>query len=193
MKGESFTLQPSPKSNRRAHLTDESPSKFPMANWLEHTVHVDVEASVEDVWQMWSDLEQMPQWMKWIDSVEILPDNPSLSRWKLETAGLSFSWLSRIVKMTPQQIIQWESVDGLPNRGAIRFYGHKDHSSTVKMSIAYALPAILARLMMSNSFVDRVVTSTLQADLDRFKDYAIAHKSAKTENAPVSEATALRE
>ncbi|MEL6469274.1 MAG: SRPBCC family protein [Cyanobacteria bacterium J06623_4] len=150
-----------------------------MAEWLEHTVHVDLETPVEDVWQMWSDLTQMPNWMKWIESVEILEEDPTLSRWKLETTGLSFSWLSRIVKIVPRQIIQWESVDGLPNRGAIRFYGHKDGSSTVKMSISYALPSILARLMMSSSFVDRVVTSTLQADLDRFRDYAIA-KTANT-------------
>ncbi len=143
-----------------------------MADWLEHTVHVDVDASVEDVWAMWSDLEQMPNWMKWIDSVEILKDDPDLSRWRLNTGGLSFSWLSRMVNIVPQQIIQWESVDGLPNKGAIRFYGRKDGTSTVKMTISYALPAILARMMMSNSFVDRVVTSTLQADLDRFKALA---------------------
>ncbi|MGB7251082.1 MAG: SRPBCC family protein [Phormidesmis sp.] len=154
-----------------------------MADWLEHTVHVDVDVPVEKAWQMWSDLEQMPQWMKWIDSVEILADNPELSRWQLNTAGLSFSWLSRIVNMVPQQIIQWESVDGLPNRGAIRFFGHKDHTSTVKMTIAYALPAILARLMMSNSFVDRVVTSTLQADLDRFKALAERQATGNTEPA----------
>ncbi|MEL6879645.1 MAG: SRPBCC family protein [Cyanobacteria bacterium J06607_10] len=146
-----------------------------MAEWLEHTVHVDVDQSVEEVWQLWSDISQMPNWMKWISSVEVLKDDPNLSRWYLETTGLSFSWLSRIVKVVPQQIIQWESVDGLPNRGAIRFYGHKNGSSTVKMSISYALPAILARLMMSSSFVDRVVTSTLQADLDRFKEYANQH------------------
>lgn len=157
-----------------------------MADWLEHTVHVDVEAPVETVWKMWSDLEQMPTWMKWIDSVEILEDDPELSRWKLNTTGLSFSWLSRTVKVIPEQIIQWESVDGLPNRGAIRFYGHKDNTSTVKMTLSYALPAILARLMMSNSFVDRVVTSTLQADLDRFKAMAIAKVNAEAQEKKTS-------
>ncbi len=143
-----------------------------MADWLEHSVHVDVDAPVEKVWQMWSDLEQMPSWMKWIDSVEILEEDPELSRWSLKTGGLSFSWLSRIANVVPQQIIQWESVDGLPNKGAIRFYGRKDGTSTVKMTIAYALPSILAKMMMSSSFVDKVVTSTLQADLDRFKAMA---------------------
>ncbi len=145
-----------------------------MADWLEHSVHVDQDVAIENVWQLWSDLEQMPQWMKWISSVEMSPDDPQLSLWKLETGGLSFAWKSRIVKKVPLQIIQWESVDGLPNKGAIRFYGRKDGSSTVKMTVAYSLPAILARLMMSSSLVDRVVTSTLQADLDRFRDYALA-------------------
>jgi uncharacterized membrane protein len=162
-----------------------------MADWLEHSVHVDVNASVEKVWAMWSDLEQMPNWMKWIDSVEILEEDPELSRWRLNTGGLSFSWLSRIANVIPEQIIQWESVDGLPNKGAIRFYGHKHGGSTVKMTIAYALPGILARMMMSNSFVDRVVTSTLQADLDRFKVLAELASSNSTqenaqENAPVN-------
>ena len=154
-----------------------------MADWLEHSVHVDVDVPIEEVWGLWSDLEQMPNWMKWISSVEILPDNPELSRWKLETSGLSFSWRSRILKKIPQQIIRWESVDGLPNKGAIRFYGRKDGTSTVKMTIAYALPAILARLMMSNAFVDRVVTSTLQADLDRFRDYALAYHASNEPSA----------
>ena len=161
-----------------------------MAEWLEHTVHVDVETPVEEVWALWSDISQMPIRMKWIESVEVLEEDPALSRWKLETTGMSFSWLSRIVKVVPQQVIQWESVDGLPNRGAIRFYGHKEGGSTVKMSISYALPSILARLMMSSSFVDRVVTSTLQADLDRFKDYAIAQAKARSKDSSAQKVSA---
>ena len=61
-----------------------------MANWLEHTVQVEVDAPIELVWGMWSDLEQMPRWMKWIDSVKVLEDNPELSLWKLDTGGFNF-------------------------------------------------------------------------------------------------------
>jgi len=116
-------------------------------------------------------LQQMPRWMKWIDSVTILPDNPELSRWKLATGGLEFSWQSRILKQIPNQIIQWESVDGLPNRGAIRFYD-RDTSSVVKMTVAYAIPGFLGQLM-DNLFLGRVVESSLKADLERFRDYAM--------------------
>ena len=143
-----------------------------MADWLEHSVFVEVDVPVELAWELWSDLEQMPQWMKWIESVTILPENPDLSRWKLATGGLEFSWLSRIVKLVPQQIIQWESVDGLPNRGAIRFYDRKGHC-TVKMTVSYSIPSWLGKLM-DNLFLGRVVESTIQADLNRFRDYALA-------------------
>ncbi|MBW4576966.1 MAG: SRPBCC family protein [Aphanothece sp. CMT-3BRIN-NPC111] len=146
-----------------------------MSDWLEHSVQVEVEVPIDLAWNLWSDLEQMPRWMKWIESVKVLEDNPELSRWKLATGGLEFSWLSRIQKVVPQQIIQWESVDGLPNRGAIRFYDRKN-SSIVKLTIAYAIPGFLGKIM-DNLFLGRIVESTIQADLERFKDYAIQAKA----------------
>ena len=147
-----------------------------MKDWLEHSVQVEVEAPIDLVWQLWSDLEQMPRWMKWIESVKIQQDNPELSRWKLNTGGLEFSWLSRILKMVPHQIIQWESVGGLPNRGAIRFYD-RHTSSVVKLTVAYAIPGSLGKIM-DNLFLGRVVESTIRADLERFRDYALKAKSS---------------
>ncbi len=141
-----------------------------MANWLEHTVQVEVDAPIDVVWGMWADLEQMPRWMKWIDSVTVLEDNPELSLWKLDTGGFNFSWRSRILKVVEHQIIQWESVDGLPNRGAIRFYD-RQNSSIVKLTVGYAIPGIIGKLM-DNLFLGRVVESTLQENLQRFKEYA---------------------
>ncbi|MFM7441774.1 MAG: SRPBCC family protein [Snowella sp.] len=140
-----------------------------MANWLEHSVQIEVDAPIDLVWELWSDLEQMPRWMKWIESVTVLEENPDLSRWKLATTGLEFTWLSRITKLSPRQIIQWESVDGLPNRGAVRFYGSPD-KSVVRLTIAYAIPGWLGKLM-DNLFLGRAVESTIQADLERFKEY----------------------
>lgn len=140
-----------------------------MTNWLEHTVQVEVDAPMDLVWNLWSDLEQMPRWMKWIDSVKVLVDDPDLSRWKLASGTFEFTWLSRIVKLEKHQIIQWESVDGLPNRGAVRFYDRHE-GSIVKLTIAYAIPGILGSLM-DNLFLGQIVESTIQADLDRFKVY----------------------
>ena len=146
-----------------------------MSNWLEHSVQIEVDAPIELVWGLWSDLEQMPQWMKWIDSVKILDEDPELSRWKLASSGFEFTWLSKILRVIPHQIIQWESVDGLPNRGAIRFYDRQG-SSIVRLSVAYDIPGWLGRLM-DNLFLGRIVESTIMADLERFRDYAMKAKN----------------
>ncbi|MDK2410082.1 SRPBCC family protein [Aphanizomenon sp. PH219] len=146
-----------------------------MSELLEHSVQVEVEIPIELAWELWSDLEQMPKWMKWIDSVTISPDNPEISLWKLSTGGLEFAWKSRITKMVPNQIIQWESVDGLPNQGAIRFYDRHE-MSVVKMTVSYAIPGLIGKLM-DNLFLGKVVESTIQADLERFKEYALNVKT----------------
>ena len=142
-----------------------------MTDWLEHTVQIEVPVPIELAWSLWSDLEQMTIWMKWIESVKILPEKPELSRWKLASGRFNFTWLSRIVQVVPQQIIEWQSVDGLPNKGAIRFYNRKDGSCIVKMSFAYAVPGIIGKLM--DSLIGDIVESTVMADLERFKAYAI--------------------
>lgn len=155
-----------------------------MPDWLEHSVQVEVETPIQVAWGLWSDLEQMPRWMKWIDSVKVLEADPELSRWQLASGGFEFSWLSRITKLVPEQIMQWESVTGLPNRGAIRFYDRGDRS-IVKLTVAYAIPGVLGKLM-DNPFLGRIVESTLQADMDRFKEYALnsvnSQESAQSTN-----------
>jgi len=147
-----------------------------MSDWLEHSVEVEVAVPVELAWNLWSDLELMPLWMKWIESVELNPEDPSLSRWKLASNGLEFSWNSRIVKLVPHQIIQWESVDGLPNRGAIRFYDRSGGTCIVRLSVSYAVPGILKKII-DGTFLRKIVDSSLLGDLERFRQYAIEHKS----------------
>jgi uncharacterized membrane protein len=139
--------------------------------WLEHTCQVLVPTTVDRVWDLWSNLELMPHWMKWIRSVEVLNDD--LSRWTLDSRGLTFSWISRTHTVIQHQRIAWESTSGLPNRGTLRFYDRQQDGTIVKLSIAYALPTWLAQVMSGLS-VGKVVESSIQADLERFKTYALA-------------------
>lgn len=143
-----------------------------MTDWLEHTVQVELETPIDLVWNLWSDLEQMPNWMKWISSVRVLEENPELSRMRLTSGVFEFSWLLKIVKLIPHQIIQFESVEGLPNKGAIRFYPRSDRRTIIKLTVAYAIPGILGKIM-DNLLVGRIVESTIQADLNRFRNYAL--------------------
>lgn len=139
--------------------------------WLEHTCQVDVPLAIEPIWELWSDLQQMPNWMKWIRSVELLDSEHS--RWTLDTRGLIFSWTSKTHTVIPHQMIAWQSVDGLPNRGALRFYDRKDAGTIVKLTVAYAVPGWLS-VLLDNGLIRNAVEGTLQADLNRFHDYALA-------------------
>ncbi len=133
-------------------------------------MQVEVPCPIGLVWDLWSDLERMPDWMLWIKSVQVLTDDPDLSQWQLALGVWNFSWRSRILRLIKHQLIRFESVDGLPNRGAIHFYD-RGHSSIVKLTIAYAIPGPLGQIMDA-LFLGSLVEKTLQADLYRFREYA---------------------
>ncbi len=109
--------------------------------------------------------------MKWIRSVELLDSEHS--RWTLDTRGLIFSWTSKTHTVIPHQMIAWQSVDGLPNRGALRFYDRKEAGTIVRLTVAYAVPGWLS-ILLDNGLIRNAVEGTLQADLNRFRDYALA-------------------
>ena len=148
-----------------------------MGRWLEHTVTTEVKAPVGRVWAVWSDLEAMPRWMRWIESVKTL-DDPDLTDWTLAAQGFRFSWKAHITTRVEAQQLHWESVGGLPTKGAVRFYSEEADRTVVKLSVTYELPRVLAPLM-EPSILGGIVTKELQANLDRFgdlveSDYAVS-------------------
>ena len=139
-----------------------------MGRWLEHSVAVDIAAPVDLVWAVWSDLESMPLWMRWIESVKTL-DDPDLTEWTLAAQGFRFQWKARITQRVEAQQLHWESVGGLSTKGAVRFYPESVDRTVVKLSVTYELPRVLAPLM-EPSILGGIVTKELQANLDRFRD-----------------------
>ncbi len=140
-----------------------------MGRWLEHSVTTEIDAPAERVWEVWSDLEEMPKWMRWIESVVTEPGNPDLTDWTLAAQGFRFHWKARITRRVEAQQLHWESVGGLPTRGAVRFYPLSADRTAVKLSVSYELPGVLAPLM-EPSILGNIVTRELQANIDRFRD-----------------------
>jgi len=140
-----------------------------MGRWLEHSVTTDINAPAERVWEVWSDLEAMPKWMRWIESVVTEPNDPDLTDWTLAAQGFRFHWKARITQRVEAQQLHWQSVGGLPTKGSVRFYPQLGGRTTVKLSVSYELPGILAPLM-EPSILGGIVTKELQANLDRFRD-----------------------
>ncbi|GAQ86628.1 hypothetical protein KFL_003010040 [Klebsormidium nitens] len=148
-----------------------------MAQWLENNAEVRADVPLEECWEHWIDREKIPQWMPWISSVKVLEDTPDLSRWTLKynafDQDFTFSWVARNMQPLHHQKIHWRAVDGLANRGAVRFYKNRDGSCQIKMTISYEVPGVLAPLAQG---LTPIVEGIIQKDLERFVEYARTHR-----------------
>tara|TARA_B100000212_G_scaffold221659_1_gene167940 strand:- start:56 stop:517 length:462 start_codon:yes stop_codon:yes gene_type:complete len=144
-----------------------------MGIWLKHNVLTRVNAPLENVWDTWSDLNSMPLWMSWIESVKTVDQEtstlPDLTEWTLSANGFRFKWKAQITERVELQKLKWESIGGLPTKGSVLFNLDSQNTTTVNLSVTYELPKMIARLMEEN-ILGKMVTNELQANIDRFKN-----------------------
>ncbi|KAG2588475.1 uncharacterized protein LOC120673183 [Panicum virgatum] len=141
--------------------------------WQECTTELEVDIPCSVAYQCYSDRESIPQWMPFISSVKVLEDKPDLSRWSLkyEVFGrnVEFSWLARNMTPTKNQKIHWRSLEGLPNRGTVRFFPKTPSSCRVQLTVAYEIPEILAPV---GSALKPFMEGLLLKGLERFAAFA---------------------
>ncbi len=144
-----------------------------MGIWLKHNVITTVEAPLDNVWQTWSDLDSMPLWMSWIESVKTIDQKtstlPDLTEWTLAANGFKFKWKAQITERIDKQKLKWESIGGLPTKGSVTFSENNEDATLVNLSVTYELPKMIARIMEEN-ILGKMVTNELQANIDRFRD-----------------------
>tara|TARA_B100000214_G_scaffold70033_1_gene46756 strand:- start:228 stop:695 length:468 start_codon:yes stop_codon:yes gene_type:complete len=144
-----------------------------MGIWLKHNVVTTVKAPLDNVWKTWSDLDSMPLWMSWIESVKTLDQNtstlPDLTEWTLAANGFRFKWKAQITERIEKQKLKWESIGGLPTKGSVIFSEDNQELTLVNLSVTYELPKMIARIMEEN-ILGKMVTNELQANIDRFRD-----------------------
>ena len=144
-----------------------------MGIWLEHNVITIVNAPLDNVWKTWSDLDSMPLWMSWIESVRTVDQKtstlPDLTEWTLAANGFKFKWKAQITERIEMQKLKWESIGGLPTKGSVIFSEDNQNITSVDLSVTYELPKMIARIMEEN-ILGKMVTKELQANIDRFKD-----------------------
>uniref|UniRef100_A0A7S1EQM7 Coenzyme Q-binding protein COQ10 START domain-containing protein n=1 Tax=Timspurckia oligopyrenoides TaxID=708627 RepID=A0A7S1EQM7_9RHOD len=155
-------------SYTRSGRTVPGGSVVRMSKWIENVAEVQIQAPAEEVFLTYSDLEAMPKWSPWLRSVEVDPSDETISKWSLAARGISVSWKARNTEVRSPDIIAWESIDGLPNRGKVLFSPIKENHTKVQLSVAFQVPSFLASIM-ENDFVSTFVQKTLLSDLERFR------------------------
>ncbi|XP_062084288.1 uncharacterized protein LOC133790614 [Humulus lupulus] len=157
--------------NRSSILTGVRPFS-PVMEWQDCTVKREMDVPASVAYKCYSDREAIPRWMPFISTVTILEDKPDLSRWSLKYKAfgrdIEFSWLAKNMQPIPNQKIHWRSMEGLPNRGAVRFFPKGPSSCIVELTVSYEVPQILSPVA---SALQPFLESLLQRGLERFATF----------------------
>ena len=107
----------------------------------------------EDVYAFWRNFQNLPRFMRHVESVEDLGDGRS--HWRVKgPAGMDVEWDATIVADVPNEVITWRSLENsdVDNAGAVRFERAPGGRGTiVKVNLEYnptagALGAMVAKL-----------------------------------------------
>lgn len=166
------SLNGSSPLNRRSRFNSRKRLSVSM-EWQDCTVKMEVDIPVSVAYNFYLDRESFPKWMPFISSVEVLKDKPDLSRWSLKYNAfgqdIKYSWLARNLQPTPNQKIHWRSLEGLPNKGSVRFFPKGPSSCLVELTVSYEVPALLTPVA---SALRPFLETLLRGGLERFATLA---------------------
>jgi len=131
---------------------------------------VTINRPVEELYRFWRNLENLPQFMPHLESVDRVTD--TLSRWRARgPGGKIVEWNAEIINEVPNQVIGWRSIEGsdVVSAGSVHFDDAGPGRGThVRVRMQYSPPggkigAAVARLL------GRDAATEIREDLRRFK------------------------
>jgi uncharacterized membrane protein len=128
-----------------------------------------INASAEEVYQFWRDFENLPRFMRYLESVQVTGEGRS--HWVAKAPGGSVEWDAEVTEDRPNQLISWRSLEGseVETSGTVRFEPAVGGRGTVvHVRLDYnppggALGALFAKLFGEDP------DGQMQTDLRRFK------------------------
>jgi uncharacterized membrane protein len=128
-----------------------------------------------EVFDAWSDFEQLPMMIEALDSISILGHR---SHWNARVNGTRFEWDAELTQLILNQAIGWKSVSGPKHCGRVTF-SPLGSDTLVHVQMNYAPPIRLLR---------RALTP-FAGDLEGYIEQALRGVKAFLENRPRAAAT----
>lgn len=132
---------------------------------------ITVRQSPDTVYRVWRQLDNLPRFMRHIESV--MPIDERRSRWRMRgPANITLTWDAELINDVPGELIAWRSLPGsqIGNAGSVRFErAVGGHATLVTLNLEYAPPAGLLGTLASSLFganPQRMV----EEDMARFKE-----------------------
>jgi uncharacterized membrane protein len=131
---------------------------------------VRLEKPIDEVYRFWRNLENLPQFMNYLEGVTDL--GSGRSRWVAKgPAGTRVKWDAEIINEVENQLIGWQSLPGgdVTTAGSVNFDTVRNGRSTeVSVHFQYAPPASRAGSLLAMIF-GREPSQTVREDLRRLK------------------------
>ena len=123
-----------------------------------------------EIYSFWRRFENLPRFMRHIDSVT--ESGRGTSHWRLKTShGKAYEWDARLIEDKPGQMISWQSLEGadVDNAGSVWFIPTADGTGTeVKVSMKYSPPGGKLGIALAKFFGDSA-EKEMAEDLHRLK------------------------
>jgi uncharacterized membrane protein len=131
---------------------------------------VTINRTPEEVYEYWHNLENLPRFMEFLDSVKVTGERTS--HWKAHgPAGMTTEWDAEVTEEIADRQIGWHSVGEaqLPNQGKVEFREAPGERGTeVKVSIDYFPPGGAAGKVAAK-MLQGINAQQLEEDLKRLK------------------------
>ena len=131
---------------------------------------ITVNAPREEVYRFWRDFENLPRFMKHLESVTVLGDNRSLWR-ATAPAGKTVEWTAEMTEDRPNELIAWRSIEGsdVHNEGRVQFLDALgDRGTEIHVELRYDPPAGAVGKAIAKLFIEEP-SQQVKGDLRRFK------------------------
>ena len=139
----------------------------------------------EEVYRTWHNFENLPRFMRHLESVRVTGDRRS--HWKVQApAGRSVEWDAEIVEDRPNELIAWRSLPGadVENGGQVRFTPGPDGNGTqVEVEIWYDAPGGKAGKVIAKLF-GKEPAQEVHGDLRRFKQVLETGEVVRSQGTP---------
>jgi len=143
-------------------------------NVLESVV---ISRPIEELYRFWRNLENLPHFMRHLESVDKVTD--TISRWRAKgPAGLDVEWDGEVYNDVKNKLIAWRSLEGADviSAGSVNFDQETPGRTRVTVHLQYSPPggklgAQIARLFGADAETE------IRADLRRFKEMVEADQN----------------
>jgi uncharacterized membrane protein len=146
---------------------------------------ITVNRSADECYRYWREFENLPRFMKHLESVQTTSDNRS--RWKARgPAGTSVEWDAEVTADQPGEFIAWHSLQGadVENAGTVRFERAPGGRGTiVRIELLYRPPGGSAGAAIAKLFGEEP-SQQIDEDLRRFKQLMETGEIATTVGQP---------